>query len=152
MFQRASPASTCRSCQTLARMQNPSFGAVKLVLALALTVCVLGACELGSRIYALSYFAELQRQSAPMSAEAVASKAAPLLRAASNAEPVYVIVQSQHVDLSTKHELLSELSANWQAEATVALIAVIVLAVLLVFAYWAVATLERRYASRAHAG
>jgi hypothetical protein len=73
----------------------------------------------------------LQRQSAPMSAEAVASKAAPLLRAASNAEPVYAIVQSQHVDLSTKHQLLSELSANWQAEATVALIAVIVLAVLL---------------------
>jgi hypothetical protein len=133
-------------------MRKPSFGAVKLLLALALSVCVLAAGELGSRVFALWHFAELQRQSAPMPAAAVASKAVPLLRAASNAEPIYAIVQSQHVELSMKHELLSELSISWQAEATVALIAVIVLAALLAFAYWAVATLEQRYAPKTHAG
>jgi len=102
-------------------MRKPSFRALKLVLAVALSACVLGAAELGWRVYSLWHLTELQRQLPPISAEAMAAKAAPLLRAASNAEPIYAIVQNQHVELSMKHGLLSELSANWHAEASAAL-------------------------------
>jgi hypothetical protein len=133
-------------------MRKPSFRALKLVLTVALSACVLGAGELGWRVYALWHLAELQRQLPPISAEAMATKAAPLLRAASNAEPIYAIVQNQHVELSMMHGLLSDLSANWHAEASAALVAVIVLFGLLALAYRWVVNLERHYAPASRAG
>jgi hypothetical protein len=133
-------------------MGTSSFRAVKVALAAALSVSVLGAAELGWRVYALRHLAELQLQFPPMSAEAMATKAAPLLRAANNAEPVYAIVQNQHVELSMKHALVSDLSASWHAEASACLVAVIVLSGLLAFAYRAVVDLERSDAAASRAG
>jgi hypothetical protein len=122
------------------------FFAAKLALALVLVVCTVAGVEFAWRVYALSQLSDFQRQNPPASAEAVATKAAPLLRAATNAEPLYAIVQSQHVELSTNHELMLGLVTSSQSNAALGLAAFVLVYLLVAFVYVAIVRYEKRNA------
>ena len=71
----------------------------------------------------------------------MSTKAAPLLRAASNAEPIYAIVQAQHVELQQKHEFVIALAESARATASIGLTCASLAFILLTFAYHCVSRL-----------
>ena len=91
--------------------------AVKIAIAVALTTSLLVAVEMSWRIYGLSLVLGVEHRFPPISAEAMATKAAPMLLAAINADPIYRIVQNQHVDLHKKHEFIIDVAESAQVTA-----------------------------------
>jgi len=113
--------------------------AAKVAIAIALSLSVLAATEMIWRIYGLGLVINVERQFPPMSAEAMSEKAAPLLRAASNAEQIYKIVQTQHVELQRKHEFVVDLAESARVTAFIGLACSCVAVLLLSFAHHRVA-------------
>jgi hypothetical protein len=113
----------------------------KVAIALALALCALAATEMAWRIYGLGLAIEGELRFPPISAEAMSTKAAPLLRAASNAEPIYTIVQTQHVDLQQKHEFVVAVVESACVTASIGLACTSLAFVLLSFAYHRVSRL-----------
>ena len=109
--------------------------AVKFAIATALVLCTWSAVEMLWRIYGLGLTIEAELRFPPMAAEAISTRAAPLLRAASNAEPIYAIVQQQHVDLQKKHEFVIELAESARVTAVMGPACAALTFVLLCFAY-----------------
>jgi hypothetical protein len=105
------------SAQTLGRMNRlPLIPTVRVVLAIAFVASFLNAAEMGWRMFAMERFLELQTNAAPMAAEQLSTVTAPMLRAATNADRLFGVVQSQHVELHQKHDLLLELArTQWSS-------------------------------------
>ena len=98
-----------------------------MLLAGALTVEALW------RVYGLRLVIHHVEQFAPSSAEQVSREVAPLLQKATNAEPLYRIIRSQHVELHKEHEFLSDLAqAHYQSWVIVAACSLSIFVLLLV--------------------
>jgi hypothetical protein len=94
----------------------PLIPTVRVVLAIAFVTSLFNALEMGWRMFAMERFLELQANAAPVTAEQLSTITAPMLRAATNADPLFAVVQSQHVELHQKHELLLELArTQWSS-------------------------------------
>lgn len=111
----------------------------KVAIALVLALCVLAAGEMAWRIYGLGLAIEAEVRFPPPSAEVMSTKAAPLLRAASNAEPIYTIVQTQNVELLQKHGFVIALAESARVTAAISFACTSLAFALLSFAYQRVA-------------
>jgi len=89
---------------------------VCFALTIAFAASLFGALEMGWRMFAMGQFLELNANTAPLAAEQLSTVTAPMLRAATNADPLFRVIQSQHVELQQKHELLRELArTQWSS-------------------------------------
>jgi len=110
----------------------------KVASAAALILCFVALVELSWRVYGLGLVIESQLRFPPMSAEAMSTKAAPLLRAATNADPIYSIVQSQHVDLQQQHDFIIAVADSARTSALIGATCAGLVLILLGLAYFAV--------------
>ncbi len=94
----------------------PLIPTVRIMLAVAFVASLFGATEMGWRMFAMERFLELQASATPLSAERLSTITAPMLRAATNADQLFRVIQSQHVELHQKHDLLLELArTQWSS-------------------------------------
>ena len=110
----------------------------KVASAAALALTFVALVELSWRVYGLGLVLESQLRFPPLSAEAMSTKAAPLLRAATNANPIYSIVQSQHVDLQQQHDFISAVADSARTSALSGATGAGLVLLLLALAYYAV--------------
>ena len=108
---------------------------VKAAIAVALIFSACTVVEMAWRIYGLGLAIDAEYRFPPLSAEAMSTKAAPLLRAATNADPIYSIVQSQHVELQQKHELIIDLADSARTTAVIGATCAATVFVLLMLCY-----------------
>jgi hypothetical protein len=127
----------------------PLIPTVRVVLAIAFVASLFNAAEMGWRMFAMERFLELQTSAAPIAAEQLSTITAPMLRAATNADPLFGVVQSQHVELHQKHDLLLELARTQWSSAYFGLLTSGAAALLALGAFIALArALPPRHASR----
>jgi hypothetical protein len=94
---------------------------IRVALSLAFILCFAVSLESGWKVFAMGKFLQFQAESPPISAEAMSSKAAPILRAATGADKLYGIVQDQHVQLRQQYELMNDLARDARSEAALSL-------------------------------
>jgi len=75
---------------------------------LAASLCTALLVEALWRVYTLGTLIESVKSMAPASAEEVSRKVAPMLAQATNVDPIFRVVQAQHVELGQTHGLLLE--------------------------------------------
>jgi hypothetical protein len=123
-------------------MSNSTRAAMlKAAIALASVLCIITLTEMSWRVYGLGLAIESQVRFPPMTAEALSTKAAPLLRAATNSDPIYSIVQSQHVELQQKHEFFIAIAQSARATALFGAVCSALILMMLAFSYFVVSRL-----------
>jgi hypothetical protein len=114
---------------------------VRAAIAIALLLSAYTTVELAWRVYSLGLAINAESRFPPLSAEAMSTKAAPLLQAATNADPIYSIVQSQHVELYQKHEFIIDLAESARTTGVIGVTCGAVVLVLLMLCYYRVSQL-----------
>lgn len=110
----------------------------KVASAAAFALSFVALVELSWRVYGLGLVIESRLRFPPLSAEAMSAKAAPLLRGATNADPIYSIVQSQHVDLQQQHDFIIAVADSARTSALIGATCAVLVLLLLALAYHAV--------------